>query len=55
MSKNWIRRDELMDSVCYEIEGLEYSLVKKSFMSARIQVTIDGESLRLTTSPKAIQ
>ncbi len=55
VSKDWRRRDELMDSVCYEIEDLEYSLIKKSFMGARIQVTIDGESLRLTTSPKAIQ
>ena len=54
-SKDWRRRDELMDSVCYEIEDLEYSLVKKSFMSVRILVTIDGEALRLTTSPKAIQ
>ena len=55
ISKDWRRRDELMDSVCYEIEDLEYSLVKKSFMSVRIQVTIDGEALRLTTSPKTIQ
>ena len=55
VSQDWRRRDELMDSVCYEIEDLEYNLIKKSFMSARIRVTIDGESLRLTTSPKAIQ
>lgn len=55
VSKNWGRRDELMNSVCCEIEDLEYSLVKKSFMSVRIQVTIDGNTFRLTTSPKAIQ
>ena len=54
VSKDWRRRDELMDSVCYEIEGLEYSLIKKSFMGVRIQLTINGETLRLTTSPKAI-
>lgn len=54
-SKDWRRRDELMASACYEIEGLEYSVVKKSFMSARIQLTIDGEALRLTTSLDAIK
>ena len=54
-SNNWAQRDELMESACYELEGLEYSLVKKSFMGARIDVTIDGDRIRLTTTPDAIQ
>ncbi len=54
-SSNWAQRDELMESACYELEGVEYSLVKKSFMGARIDVTIDGERLRLTTTTDAIQ
>ena len=55
LSRDWGRRDELMASVCYDLEGIEYSVVKKSFMSVRIRVTIDGETLRLTTSRDAIK
>ena len=55
LSRDWGRRDALMDSVCYDLEGIEYSVVKKSFMSIRIQVTLDGQTLRLTTSREAIK
>ena len=55
LTRDWGLRDALMDSVCYDLEGIEYSVVKKSFMSIRIQVTIDGETLRLTTSREAIK
>ena len=55
LSRDWGRRDALMATVCYDLEGIEYSAVKKSFMSIRIQVTIDGETLRLTTSREAIK
>ena len=55
LSRDWGRRDALMATVCYDLEGIEYSVVKKSFMSIRIQVTIDGETLRLTTSREAIK
>ena len=55
LSRDWGRRDALMDPVCYDLEGIEYSVVKKSFMSIRIQVTLDGQTLRLTTSREAIK
>lgn len=52
---NWNDRDQLMASSCYELEGLEYIIVKKTFMTARIQVTIDGEAIRLSTTRDAIR
>ena len=55
LSRDRGRRDALMATVCYDLEGIEYSVVKKLFMSIRIQVTIDGETLRLTTSREAMK
>ena len=53
-SGDWQKTDEMIDSLCFGIEGREFTVIKKSFATVKIEVMTADGAVTLWTGKDAI-